>query len=400
MDSRYIIVAAPAGFDGVENRRHYYFKTKNAALEFRNRIKRWKAERKAPTETLSFDESAKRWLAYLQVHVGNLELLPEIIGHWERTAKAITEPLTVKALAESFVLYRETKKLRRGTLAEDRYVARRLSEVLGEKLAHELTTREIRTFLSTASSESTERKLYKVAFLVFEYAKEQRIVMLNPFSEIKRPEVSYVIPGILQPAEFKRLLRAAEEKVRDLVPFLALAGFAGIRRDELVKEYANDSVLQWSDVDWTKKLITVRDGVAKQTRRKLGNRRFLPMEPALVHWLLPYRQDTGPIVLVTDGAFRRRMQILRQAAKIHPPTNSLRHSFASHWLARTREQGVGELAKRMGNSEAICKRHYLETLSREEGRAWFALRRRPKPRIEALPSPSVVSSAPRVQAAA
>jgi hypothetical protein len=29
----------------------------------------------------------------------------------------------------------------------------------------------------------------------------------------------------------------------------------------------------------------------------------------------------------------------------------------------------------MGNSEAVCKRHYLETLTREEGAAWFKIRR-------------------------
>jgi len=39
------------------------------------------------------------------------------------------------------------------------------------------------------------------------------------------------------------------------------------------------------------------------------------------------------------------------------------------------KRGLGELSKRMGNSEAACKRHYLETLTREEGKSWFALRR-------------------------
>ena len=28
-----------------------------------------------------------------------------------------------------------------------------------------------------------------------------------------------------------------------------------------------------------------------------------------------------------------------------------------------------------GNSEVVCKRHYLETLTREEGSAWFKIRR-------------------------
>jgi hypothetical protein len=40
-----------------------------------------------------------------------------------------------------------------------------------------------------------------------------------------------------------------------------------------------------------KQLITVRHEVAKQTSRKMGNRRFIPMEAALLHWLGPYRKE-------------------------------------------------------------------------------------------------------------
>jgi hypothetical protein len=43
---RYTRVTAPAGFDGHTTRRDYYFKTKNAAREFRLRIKRWKSRTK------------------------------------------------------------------------------------------------------------------------------------------------------------------------------------------------------------------------------------------------------------------------------------------------------------------------------------------------------------------
>src|SRR6516162_11557457 len=92
MNDHYTRVTAPAGFDGQATRRDYYFKTRNAAREFRLRIKRWKAEQKSPADTLSFDDHDKRWLAYLRAHVGNLELLPAIVTHWERTAKPITRP--------------------------------------------------------------------------------------------------------------------------------------------------------------------------------------------------------------------------------------------------------------------------------------------------------------------
>jgi len=77
-----------------------------------------------------------------------------------------------------------------------------------------------------------------------------------------------------------------------------------------VREYAEDQVLKWEDVDWQKQLITVRHEVAKQTSRKMGNRRFIPMEAALLHWLGPYRKEEGLLIPLVDSAVRRRMKKL------------------------------------------------------------------------------------------
>jgi integrase len=243
-------------------------------------------------------------------------------------------------------------------------------------MAHELGIAEIRSFLDSAkTSDSLEHKLYKVGSLIFAYGREQRALVLSPFDDIDRPEVAYTVPEILEPAKFKQLLATAEEEVPELIPFLAMAGFAGLRRSELVREYAEDQVLRWEDINWQKQLITVRHEVAKQTSRKMGNRRFIPMEAALLHWLSPYRKEEGLLIPMVDSAVRRRMKKLRLASKVNPPTNALRHSYASYWLARSSKEGLGELSKRMGNSEAVCKRHYLETLTREEGAAWFKIRR-------------------------
>ena len=296
--------------------------------------------------------------------------------HWERTAKPITRPRTVEELCKAFVLYREGKGLDKATLSEGPYISKRLREHLGGHMAHELGVAEIRSFLDTAkTSGSLAHKLYKVGSLIFAYGKEQRVLVLNPFDEIDRPQVAYTIPEILEPTKFKRLLLAAEQEVPELIPFLAMAGFAGIRRSELVREYAGDQVLRWEDISWQKRLITVRHEVAKQTPRKMGNRRFIPMEAALLHWLGPYRKEEGLLIPMVDSALRRRMKKLRLASKLNPPNNALRHSYASYWLARSSKEGLGELSKRMGNSETVCKRHYLETLTREEGEAWFKIRR-------------------------
>jgi integrase len=165
---------------------------------------------------LSFDDSDKRWLAYLKAHVGNLELLPAIVTHWERTAKPITRPLKVEELCKAFVLYREGKGLDKATLSEDRYISRRLQKHPGGYMAHELGVAEIRSFLDTA--DSLEHKLYKVGSLIFAYGKEQRVLVLNPFDEIDRPKVAYRVPEILEPAQFKTLLETADRGRRRAVP--------------------------------------------------------------------------------------------------------------------------------------------------------------------------------------
>ncbi len=378
MASRYSVVAAPAGFDGFPTRRHYYFKTKNAAHEFRLRIKRWKAEQKSPTDTLSFDENDKRWLAYLRAHVGNLELLPEIVTHWERTAKALTEPLLVAELVERFTAYRKERKpkLGRATLGEDRFVTSRFLASVGDVPAHEVTPGLIQKFLNTATGDSIRRKFFKVTSLLFDFAGTERAIVLNPFEEIERPEVPYAVPDILTPEQFAKRLRVADQQFPELLPFLAIAGFAGVRREELLREYSDDEVLQWADFLWAKKLIVIRPEVAKKTKRATGDRRFVPMEPALIHWLKPYRKELGAVVELADSWFRKRFALLLAAVEQEAAKNELRHSYASFWLARSKKEGLGRLALAMGNSEAVIKRHYLESLTPQEGRAWFAIRRK------------------------
>jgi hypothetical protein len=126
--------------------------------------------------------------------------------------------------------------------------------------------------------------------------------------------------------------------VPELIPFLAMAGFAGLRRSELVREYTEDQVLRWEDFNWQKELITVRHEVAKQTSRKMGNRRFIPMEAASLHWLGPYRKEEGLLIPMVDSAVRRRTKKLRLVSKVNPPTNALRHSYASYWRVQAKRE--------------------------------------------------------------
>jgi integrase len=140
-----------------------------------------------------------------------------------------------------------------------------------------------------------------------------------------------------------------------------MAGFAGVRRSELIRDYAEDQVLKWEDVDWQKHLITVRHEVAKQTPRKMGNRRFIPMEAALLHRLGPYRKEEGLLIPLVDSAVRRRMKKLCLHSKVNPPNSAVRHSYA------------GELKKSLFSS---LSPHSRQSLVNDRGANAFAAHHR------------------------
>jgi hypothetical protein len=68
--------------------------------------------------------------------------------------------------------------------------------------------------------------------------------------------------GIFSPAEHTKLLARAPD---DLLPFLALGDFAGLRHAELLR-------LDWSEVDLAGRLIEV-----KSTKAKTASRRLVPL---------------------------------------------------------------------------------------------------------------------------
>jgi hypothetical protein len=53
--------------------------------------------------------------------------------------------------------------------------------------------------------------------------------------------------------------------------------------------------------------------------------------------------------------------------------NGLRKSCISYALAADNDLGVVQAARYAGNSEATIRKHYLERLTPEDGKAWFAV---------------------------
>jgi hypothetical protein len=86
----------------------------------------------------------------------------------------------------------------------------------------------------------------------------------------------------------------ATGKYKRLLPYSVLGGLQGLRTCEMVRERADYPVIEWRDFLWNRKLLVVRDEVAKQTRAR-DKLRYVPLEAASVK-LLPSLAGDGPVI--------------------------------------------------------------------------------------------------------
>lgn len=180
---------------------------------------------------------------------------------------------------------------------------------------------------------------------------------------LKRPRGEHSRPGVLSAGELGDVLASVSPA---WLPFVALGAFAGMRRAEIER-------LDWADVRWDERLIHVRQEVAKSTRRKAGDERFVPMREQLLAFLGPWRgREAGPVC--TRTRFEDELARLRKRGVVRGkwPKNAFRHTYGSCRMGEVRN--MPQVADEMGNSVAEVRRDYRNPRTEREVLAWAALR--------------------------
>lgn len=165
-----------------------------------------------------------------------------------------------------------------------------------------------------------------------------------------------------EPEEMIRLLAAASEEI---LPFIAIAGFAGLRHAEI-------SRLEWQDIDLEEGFIEVR-----AEKSKTHTRRIVPIKPNLAAWLKPISKKSGKVIPFANitKQLAKVVQRTRNLGKGIEPVqwkhNALRHTYIS---ARVAECGdVPRVADEAGNSPQIIRTNYLKRIRPAQAAAWFAI---------------------------
>jgi len=235
-----------------------------------------------------------------------------------------------------------------------------LRTAFGELFLDTVSTVQMGLYLEKIENPSTRNTHRKGIVGLWRWSQRQNYLPRGLQTEAEQTESPHVPApevGIISSETYGKLLEHFRAKHPEYLAPLVLAGFCGLRRDEIHNEV-------WSD-------IALERGHVRVTKGKRGTpaRRLVPLSPAAVEWLLlcPNRQGRLCKNLAVD-----RIRFIAHAAKFTLPENCFRHSFVSHRVAETGD--VGATALESGNSPSIVFRHYRELVTKAEGEKWFAVR--------------------------
>jgi integrase/recombinase XerD len=188
---------------------------------------------------------------------------------------------------------------------------------------------------------------------LFSFAIRRGFITANPCDRVERVSIDHKTPVILTPQQTKLLFSICPTVCK---PYLALAVYAGIRPEEIMR-------LNWEEIN----LETATAKVSGKTRQ----RRIVPLEPILVKILQEHPIKKGPVApsLSTVRRFLRRARTALNLSRW--PQDVLRHTAASYLLAKY--QDAAKVALWLGNSPKILMRHYHNPVTAEDSEKFWTI---------------------------
>lgn len=284
-------------------------------------------------------------------------LIPATRFFMERAHQKLP-PRTVKEVYEEFRRVREADGCSRRYSQDIKSRLGRFARDFHTNIAA-IDTPTLDQWIRSLKVSARSRKNLRILLVaLFNFAKSSGYLLKDvataadglPIPKVEGKEIE-----IYTPAEMRSLLKHADEHT---LPILCLGGFAGLRTAEIQR-------LNWEDIKWGQKVIEIRAEAAKT-----GQRRLVPILPAVRSFLMPFSRQHGRVV----GAIKLdlRMRALADDAKVTRKHNALRHSFASYRVAAIKNPS--QVAYEMGNSPKMIFQSYRELVTPRQAREWWALR--------------------------
>lgn len=204
-----------------------------------------------------------------------------------------SEPAISLTFSEACQLYQEFSKTRKAasTLKIDSWMFRKLEDILGSSKLSALRPVQIETTLDQLAKErdlhpTTRNHYLKLLRSMGNWLVEQGHLFENPTRGIQRIKVAKAPRIWLSRKQRDQLLALAKSQDSRHYPMIAMACFAGLRREELL-------TLEWPDVDFQGNLIRIQPKPHTGWAPKSRKARIVPLHPRLRAILMPIAGKQG-----------------------------------------------------------------------------------------------------------
>jgi integrase len=285
--------------------------------------------------------------------------LNTVVADFISRQKAKANSVTFKSLFDSFTASKQNRST--AYLRGLKYTLPRFAELHQRKVS-EIAPAELEAEMD-GMTPAVRNAFLRNLRAVFNFGVKRGWLESNPvsrldFEKIKRGEVV-----ALSPYEAKALIYAAEKNDHDLLPYHALALFAGVRPLELQR-------LEWQHIDLVEGHIEITSAVSKT-----GRRRIIDIESNLAEWLNYYIATYGEAVgkVTPMMNLRSRLREVRKAAGLNQWIQDvMRHSYASYWLAQHGD--INRLTLQMGHESAdMLWKHYHKASKRKDAAFYWKI---------------------------
>lgn len=340
------------------------------------RQRRWfKSEEVARAEAVKFKESVRvHGVAAVQIDLGQYNRYLTLDNR-AKAAGLTLEACVDRSIAISeaskttpylddaviqFVLQRRSDgAVKAWETALNKYLTRFIAHA-GNKRTCEVTLAELDSFvLKVSKNQETRANVRRVLVNFCGYAKDRGWMAENLAMRVPTPRVIREEPKIIVHADAKRLLDDCWQHQAELVPYLALRLFTGLRKASVLK-------MTWEEIKVGKGIILKAKNAKTRVRAYLEG-----FPPVLWEWLKAFERAKGP---VARQHFAKEVELRASKLEIAIPRSSFRHTFSTYHVAAFRN--AAETAQLVAHRESprTLWTHYVGIASEEEGKAFFNIK--------------------------
>ncbi len=284
-----------------------------------------------------------------------------VVEEWIASKKQSNRSVSLEALFEEYITTKE--KAHPKYLSDLRQTLKKFT-ALKPMMVSNIGTTEVEQVLAGATN-GTRNNALKNIRTVFDLRHGPWHVRIT---RLKRPALGNeprVSGGSFRPEKVQMILDYALEHSPEIVPYLAILFFCGIRPDD------EALALKWSDID-QKNMLWVAEP-------KIGDGREIPLSANALDWINAakgrYTFQAKKIMPLT----KNELSIRRKAAYAYAgykdiPQDGARHSFASYWLP-VNESNFGQLMVYMGHTTIdTLKSYYRRHATKEAAERYWQIR--------------------------